>query len=98
MENESRVMVREGGEVDGTQYYIVSAKDETGEHASAPLTADELAEFIAEAECILEQEEKPCGGYHPLPCGLDGECPVPVEYHNTVMTSEEIYESWRAES
>lgn len=27
----------------------------------------------------MDEERKPCGEYHPLPCGLDKACPVPTD-------------------
>jgi hypothetical protein len=27
---------------------------------------------------MSEQQERPCGGYHALPCGLDEQCPIDV--------------------
>lgn len=31
--------------------------------------------------CNAEYDDrKPCGNYHPLPCGLDKDCPIQVEF------------------
>mgnify|MGYP007131733923 CR=1 FL=1 len=39
-------------------------------------------------------DPKPCGNYHPLPCGLDVDCEVSVKYFEPEKTSEEIYEEY----
>jgi len=33
---------------------------------------------------------KACGNYHPLPCGLDTDCPVAIKHYDATLTSEEI--------
>jgi hypothetical protein len=38
---------------------------------------------------------KPCGNYHPLPCGLDVDCPVPVKHFDNNKNSKEIYRSYK---
>jgi len=43
----------------------------------------------------MSQEPKPCGNYHPLPCGLDVECPVPPEYFDAEMDSTEIWQMYQ---
>lgn len=32
----------------------------------------------------------PCGEWHPLPCGLDRECAVPVEFFDAEKDSKAI--------
>lgn len=44
-----------------------------------------------------EQVPKPCGSYHPLPCGLDKECEVPVAYFNADLESDEVWEIYSAD-
>lgn len=39
-----------------------------------------------------DDDPKPCGEVHPLPCGLDKWCPVDSEYFDVVKTNEEICE------
>jgi hypothetical protein len=39
-------------------------------------------------------EYKPCGGAHPLPCGLDEDCAVPVDYFDAEKDSKEIWEAY----
>lgn len=41
-----------------------------------------------------DQSKKPCGEYHPLPCGLDRACEVPVEFFNAEYDSEEIWSQY----
>lgn len=41
-------------------------------------------------------DQRPCEKIHPLPCGLDEECPVPVDYFDVELDSDEIVEKWRA--
>lgn len=41
---------------------------------------------------MTDESEKPCGEYHPLPCGLDVSCPVDAEYHDSEATNAEIVE------
>ncbi len=36
-------------------------------------------------------DQKPCGNYHPLPCGLDKACPVPSEYCDVEKTDQEVW-------
>ena len=43
---------------------------------------------------MTEEEKKPCGNYHPLPCGMDIDCPVDSEYFDVVKTNEEIWEEY----
>lgn len=53
--------------------------------------------YIVSFDCPIhetEQEEKPCGNFHPLPCGLDKDCLVPVDFHDAEKTDEEIYNRW----
>lgn len=45
---------------------------------------------------IIENQRRkekinPCGNYHPLPCGLDKDCPVPVDTFDPKEDSESIY-------
>lgn len=40
---------------------------------------------------------KPCGKHHPLPCGLDRICPVPSEYHDADLDSDEIWSRYTSE-
>jgi len=42
-------------------------------------------------------EPQPCGVHHQLPCGLDGECPVPIDYFDADSDSEEICEAYLAD-
>lgn len=35
-------------------------------------------------------DRNPCGKTHPLPCGLDKVCPVPVECFETDKSDQEI--------
>lgn len=42
----------------------------------------------------MADDYKPCGNYHPLPCGLDVECKVPVKYFDVELTDEEIWENY----
>jgi len=42
------------------------------------------------------ENRKPCGAYHPLPCGLDTACPTPVKYHDAELDNSEIVSKWRA--
>jgi hypothetical protein len=37
---------------------------------------------------------QPCGNDHPLPCGLDAACPVPVAYFNPKAGSRQAFEAW----
>lgn len=37
---------------------------------------------------------KPCGQFHPLPCGLDIDCEVPVEYFNGRKKNKEIWKKY----
>lgn len=39
--------------------------------------------------------ERPCGRIHPLPCGLDLDCPVPPEYFEDDLTDEHVYENYQ---
>ena len=41
-----------------------------------------------------DQEPKPCGNYHPLPCGLDRECEVPVEFFDAELDSDEVWDAY----
>lgn len=50
--------------------------------------------FTEERTLQISKGLRPCGNYHPLPCGLDEDCIVPVEYFNADMGSEEIYEEF----
>jgi len=43
------------------------------------------------------QDARPCGEYHPLPCGLDRACPVPLRYFEADGDSKAICERWRAD-
>lgn len=43
------------------------------------------------------EEKRPCGEHHPLPCGLDAVCPVPVGYFVVHDDDETAVERWRAE-
>lgn len=43
---------------------------------------------------MTEQTRKPCGLYHPLPCGLDVDCEVPVECFTGSDTSEDAWEKY----
>lgn len=40
-------------------------------------------------------EPKPCEKYHPLPCGLDVDCEVPIRYFESEKTNEEIWNDYR---
>jgi len=42
----------------------------------------------------MSEQIKPCGYYHPLPCGLDVECEVPVKYFEVDRSSREIWRSY----
>lgn len=42
----------------------------------------------------MSQDPKPCGTYHPLPCGLDVDCEVPVEYCDVELSDEEVWENY----
>jgi hypothetical protein len=42
-------------------------------------------------------DERPCGEIHPLPCGLDEVCPVPVDYFDAELESVEIVKQWQAD-
>jgi len=46
---------------------------------------------------MTDEKRKPCGEYHPLPCGLDEWCPVPVEYHDVERSNEQIVEHAKSE-
>jgi len=37
---------------------------------------------------------QPCGVFHPLPCALDADCPVPIQFYQPDEDSEEIYERY----
>jgi len=37
---------------------------------------------------------KPCGKFHPHPCGVDAQCEVPVEYFDSSKSSEEIWKEY----
>jgi hypothetical protein len=39
---------------------------------------------------MSDEARKPCGEFHPLPCGLDEVCPVPVEYHDVEASDAEV--------
>jgi len=39
-------------------------------------------------------DKKPCGEFHPLPCGLDVECPVPMRYFEAEQSNEETVARW----
>lgn len=65
-------------------------------------TGEELEYKIVCWECGFEENRtvkiveglQPCDNYHPLPCGLDEDCPVPSDFFNADMSSREIYEEW----
>lgn len=71
------------------------------------MTEDDLPEFetekilsrVTDAEDIermtTDTDERPCGEIHPLPCGLDEDCPVPADYFDVELDSDEIVETWR---
>lgn len=40
---------------------------------------------------------KPCGEHHPLPCGLDTACPVPVEFYSDEQSVEDIVDKWESQ-
>lgn len=44
----------------------------------------------------MTEDRKPCGEYHPLPCGLDKKCPVPSDYtaFGEEDESQAAYDSW----
>ena len=42
-----------------------------------------------------DEDEKPCGSYHPLPCGLDRDCEVPVAYFTPTISNEKIYTDYK---
>jgi len=44
---------------------------------------------------VLNAEERPCGRIHPLPCGLDRECEVPVKYFDAGQSDETIWVRYR---
>jgi hypothetical protein len=37
---------------------------------------------------------KPCGKYHPLPCGLDIDCEVPIHYYSSKKQDEEVWKEY----
>jgi len=39
----------------------------------------------------IDDMRKPCEEYHPLPCGLDEDCEVPIAYYDSGKNSQEIY-------
>lgn len=41
-------------------------------------------------------KEKPCGNHHPLPCGLDIKCEVPVRFFEADESDGEVVEKYRA--
>lgn len=43
------------------------------------------------------EQQKPCGTFHPLPCGLDKECDVPVSYFNTELTNTKIWKDYNGD-
>lgn len=45
----------------------------------------------------MTEYPKPCDKYHPLPCGLDRDCVVPVEYYDSEKDSQEIYDRYQAD-
>ena len=46
---------------------------------------------------MTNEKRKPCGEYHPLPCGLDVSCPVPSEYADADTSNEEVVERAKSE-
>lgn len=42
----------------------------------------------------MTEQPKPCGCYHPLPCGLDVDCSVPVRNFNNDKTSQQIWSDY----
>ena len=52
----SAVSIREGGAVDGEQYYVVAVRDTTGEFLSAAVSANAISEFVGKAERVLGGE------------------------------------------
>lgn len=47
---------------------------------------------------VEPNDAKPCGIYHPLPCGLDEDCEVPSEHFVASLNSQEIYELYKEET
>lgn len=41
---------------------------------------------------MSDDDLKPCGEVHPLPCGLDNWCPVDPEFFEVTKTNKEICE------
>jgi len=39
----------------------------------------------------IDDMRKPCEEYHPLPCGLDEDCQVPVEYYGLEKSNHEVF-------
>jgi len=52
--------------------------DDLSEDAKARIEAADREDAVALEELVaqFDDERKPCGEYHPLPCGLDRACPV----------------------
>ena len=48
------ISIREGGVVEGTQYYIVAVRDMRGEFNSVALSERATSEFIEEAEDVID--------------------------------------------
>jgi hypothetical protein len=51
---------------------------------------------MARREQYPDEQPKPCGEHHPLPCGLDEACPVPVDYHDVDWSNERVVDAWGA--
>lgn len=41
------------------------------------------------------EDTNPCGAIHPLPCGLDEACEVPVSYFNPMLSNEKIVNDYQ---
>ena len=52
----SRVSIRKGGEVDGEQYYVLSATDSFGEHSSAAIPEGAVRDYLDKCERVLSGE------------------------------------------
>lgn len=44
---------------------------------------------------MTDHRQKPCGEHHPLPCGLDEACPVPVAYYEAYADNRTAVEAYR---
>jgi hypothetical protein len=44
---------------------------------------------------FVKEQPKPCGNYHPLPCGLDVDCKVPPKYYEDDLSDKEVWKKYK---